>query len=275
MNRVIWTVTGKVQQYQRLLSLARDWRERWSVAGFLVHESWARLRKGEALTRDYRLDVQGARHFLAITRREPWVLEEIYIDRVYERLPDFVPRRGWTVVDLGANVGIFTVQQALRGARVHAVEPNPECYRRLRRAVEVNGLEDVVSTYPLAIGGGSGDATLVVGQSTLAGSLYHGGNEGSDAKRISVSMVTLDEAVERFHVRHIDMLKVDVERAEVDVLRGGRRTLRMTDRVIAECHSVELEQAVGDILVGAGFELRLRDQTSEDVGYSVVFYGRA
>jgi FkbM family methyltransferase len=266
----------EIDQYRRLLSAAQNWRERRSVLLYAAHEAWGRLRGGKALLAEVGLDLQGARHFPALRRSEVFVLEELYIDRIYERLPDFIPGPGWTVVDLGANVGMFTVQQALRGAHVFAFEPNPDCYRRLRRAVEANHAGHLVATYPVALGAASGTATLMVGKSSGAGSLFfHQDNRDPDARRYVVPLMTLDEAVLTLGISHIDLLKIDVEKAELDVLEGSRRILPLIDRIVMEYHSRELAVAARELLIGAGFELRLREPTYGGGELGNVFYSRA
>ena len=62
----------------------------------------------------------------------------------------------------GANSGVYTVQQARRGAHVYAFEPNPDCYRRLHKSVQLNGLDSRVSAADYALGATAAAAELIV-----------------------------------------------------------------------------------------------------------------
>src|SRR5205085_10427341 len=101
---------------------------------------------------DATLRVQGATYSVGLESDEVSIFTEIYQGHVYDRVPDFIPRPGWTVVDVGANVGLFAVQQARRGARVLAFEPNPDCYRRLSKTIAANGLGGTVRAFNVAVG---------------------------------------------------------------------------------------------------------------------------
>ncbi|MFA5355038.1 MAG: FkbM family methyltransferase, partial [Thermodesulfovibrionales bacterium] len=61
--------------------------------------------------------------------------------------------RGFTVLDIGANAGAFTVQAALAGSRVYSCEPHPENAKVLRENVKLNGLGGVVEVIEAAVVG--------------------------------------------------------------------------------------------------------------------------
>jgi FkbM family methyltransferase len=83
-----------------------------------------------------------------------------------------VPQTGWIVFDVGANAGVYTIQQARRGARVYAFEPNPDCYRRLQKSARLYNLESRVTAANCALGGQAGSTELVIpGPLTMGGSL--------------------------------------------------------------------------------------------------------
>jgi FkbM family methyltransferase len=107
-----------------------------------------------------------------VNSHETALFEEIYKDRGYEMVGDFVPKAGWTVFDVGANVGIFAVQEALRGAHVYAFEPNPDCYRRLTWTVEANNLCTKISAFNVAVAATPGSGTMLIERGfTLGGTI--------------------------------------------------------------------------------------------------------
>jgi FkbM family methyltransferase len=203
--------------------------------------------------RDHVLRLDGVTHVLGLRTGEMFTPVEIYRDAVYDKLPSFVTQPGWTVIDVGANAGVFSVQQALRGAHVYCFEPNPDCFRRLRKAVAANGVDHLVTASNAALGSKPGTARLSVPQGlTTMGSLRPewAGGEGED--HVTVELETIDRAMRRFGIGHVDLLKIDVEGLEIDVLGGAAASLAHVDRVVIEYHSMELGRQVHDILSAHG-----------------------
>jgi FkbM family methyltransferase len=148
---------------------------------------------------------------------------------VYARLPDFremsfwlrVLRPGDLFVDVGANIGIYTLLLASHGADVIAVEPADDARRLLEVNLGLNGLHAHI--VPTALGRAAGNAKLTAG---LGSSNYivtkpDGVPQGDEAA-IEVPISTLDEVLGD---RTAAGLKVDVEGFELDVLLGGSRAL--------------------------------------------------
>ena len=124
-------------------------------------------------------------------------------------------RPGMRIVDVGANVGYYTLLfERLAGpdASIVAIEPSRENVQELRRNVERNGLRNV-RIHTIAVGAYSGEATLA---ESLNGRVVPPG-EGTH----QVQMRTLDELLPE----RIDFLKIDVEGYESFVVDGARRVL--------------------------------------------------
>jgi FkbM family methyltransferase len=154
------------------LRLATGANEVVSVLRFVFKALIWQLKGSLNAQADETLHLRGVKHVLGLGTGEPFALPEIYWAKSYERLQDFAPQPGWTVFDVGANSGVYTVQQARRGAHVYAFEPNPDCYRRLQKSVRVNNLESRVTAANVALGAAAGSAELLVpGRYTLLGSL--------------------------------------------------------------------------------------------------------
>jgi FkbM family methyltransferase len=119
------------------------------------------------------------------------------------------------VVDLGANRGELSRQIRRRfGSRCFAVEPVPELLAAI-------GDDEVASKVQAAVVGSGGKATLTTSRNPEAASLYptiakHEGATGT----IVVPAVTLEALLERWQLTHVDLLKVDVEGAEVELLEA-------------------------------------------------------
>jgi FkbM family methyltransferase len=154
---------------------------------------------------------------------------------------------GGTFVDVGANIGFFTLLAAARvgaAGRVVALEPHPEIAAVLRGNVAMNALPNV-QVMQLAAADAAGTATLAGfeggnwGVSTIA----HGSAEGAPA--FEVRCAPLDEVLREAGVQTAELVKVDVEGAEPRVLRGMRDGLRAGryHRVLVELHPWEWADA--------------------------------
>jgi tRNA pseudouridine-54 N-methylase len=78
-----------------------------------------------------------------------------------------------------------------------------------------------------------------------------------------VEALTLDEVVEIYKVRKIDLMKIDVEGCEIEVLKGGERALQLVEKIVLECHSEELKRQVKAFLESKGFEEVLEKRLEE------------
>jgi FkbM family methyltransferase len=128
---------------------------------------------------------------------------------------------GSIVVDVGANVGFYTLtaaQEAGATGRVIAFEPNEHAANRLRENIALNGLinVDVVSA---ALGAQEGKLTFHLAPDSEGSSLY--AVESQDGPTTEVIVATLDRYLGSAGVTRVDLLKIDAEGAELDVLRGG------------------------------------------------------
>ena len=133
---------------------------------------------------------------------------------------------GDTFVDIGANVGFFTLYTShLVGpqGRIYAFEPNPEVFARLKRNVELNRLVNVW-IYPVALSDHKGASALFLGPPDNSGAASL--RRTASATAIQVPLDTFDDAFRDLGVARVAMIKIDVEGAEVLVLTRAVDTLR-------------------------------------------------
>jgi len=127
---------------------------------------------------------------------------------------------GQTVFDVGAAAGYYTLLSAQllgTGGRVVACEPEPKNFRFLRQHVAGNRLQNV-TLLPRAVGAESGSARFGGGTGTGTGRL-------TGAGQLIVAVERLDDLATEQKCSP-DFIKIDVEGAELDVLRGGEATIR-------------------------------------------------
>jgi FkbM family methyltransferase len=201
-------------------------------------------RKGLILHPKYRLKLYS--HYTSV-----WILVEVFEDDVYERV--FKIEKGDIVVDVGAHVGMFTVK-ALKEVReeglVIAIEPEERNFELLKRNTRDYKNVKLVKK---AVGDKTGRAILYI--SELSGE--HSIKKPSRAtKSIDVEVDTLDNILSSLGVSKVDFLKIDVEGAELEVLRGARGYLsegKIRKVAVAAYHYREEHKKVADFLSHHGF----------------------
>lgn len=173
---------------------------------------------------------------------------------------DFV-RPGSTVWDVGANVGLFSVMASgLAGptGTVVAIEPDAWLVRQLRRsAARVSHRAAPIEVLPCAIASRVGAARFTIGASSLATShlesVVGSPQAGGSRRTESVPVLTLDVLLETLPPPSV--VKIDVETAELEVLRGAHRLLMVHRPVLLVEVDVAQQREVADLLVDAGYAL--------------------
>lgn len=137
---------------------------------------------------------------------------------------------GSTAIDVGANVGVLTVQLARvvgDEGLVIACEPVPDNVTLLRRNLEINGLHNV-RVFPLAVGARNELVRLHLGTDAAAHSTIEVLSTWRTRKSMVVRQVTLDELWHGGERPLVSLVKIDVEGAELGVLQGASEMLATT-----------------------------------------------
>ncbi len=175
------------------------------------------------------------------------------------------------ILDLGANVGATAMRYAklFPGATVHAFEPFPETYLRLRTAV---GNAKNVQTHALAIADASGTRTFFFNQGHTTNSLlpvaesYNETLSNSDETKpvgqVEVPTSTVDAFCELQGISHVDVLKMDIQGGELMALRGAANMLgRDIDLIYSEVNFSKIYEGQAsfhelcELLTGYGYIL--------------------
>lgn len=173
---------------------------------------------------------------------------------------------GSVFVDVGAFLGIYTLRAARAGARVLAVEANPGTRGLLTKNLRRNRLEVTVLPYALSDIDGSAEYFVGDGDQSASGLA----ETRSNVRPIRVETKRLDNLLEG-DPPAADVVKIDVEGAELRVLSGMSRLLAsgrpMT--LVAECNPAGLARfgasprQLVERLETAGFEVRAIDEANE------------
>jgi FkbM family methyltransferase len=186
---------------------------------------------------------------------------------------DFL-KPGDTYVDIGANVGLFTLIAASRvgaSGRVVSFEPAAATFKGLLANVELNGFKQV-SCNKLAVGAAQSEMDMTVSLDGFDAwnSLTSSLSQPVEAKKIiteKVSCVTWDSfAQEHDLVGKVTMMKIDVEGWEAHVLEGARQTLSRPDAPLLQVEFTD------DACAAAGATCQQLYQALLDLGYKMYTY---
>lgn len=139
---------------------------------------------------------------------------------------------GMTFMDVGANLGLHTVLAAkLVGpsGRVFSFEPSRREFERLNENVRLNSMHNV-TTHRCAVSDRGGKVLLTVcddefGGFNSIGTVSHPAARDHVSHQEEVGSICLDEFVDTNDIGNLDVVKIDVEGAEVLTLKGARKLL--------------------------------------------------
>jgi amino acid adenylation domain-containing protein/FkbM family methyltransferase len=226
--------------------------------------------------------------------------QELFEKRNYLR-HNVTLRDGDCVFDIGANIGLFTlfVNDVCRNATVYAFEPIPTTFEALRTNVALYGLN--VKPYNCGLSERSGTATFTFYPQVSASSgMYADAGEDEQVTRAYMAnqderlmefaddlmegrfraetfrcpLKTVSEVIRENRVERIDLLKLDVEKSELDVLRGiADEDWPRIKQLVAEVHDLDgrLEQIIA-LLERHGFDITLdQDASFENTGLRHIY----
>lgn len=205
-----------------------------------------------------------------------------------------------TIVDVGANVGIFTLYAARRAlsARIISIEPFPDNFERLTRLVRANRLEARVTTLNYAIAGSSGEAMMdtelhvpsqhrrVISPLTnVVAAVYQGRgmpevpveqtSTVATSNGVPVRTETIVKMLEKVGMPNVDFAKFNIHGNEYEVLLSTSPSdLRRFRRLAVQYHEVPRELMIGkqqlfEHFIQAGFEVTSDEDTGRGSGLAV------
>lgn len=179
-------------------------------------------------------------------------------------IPGLRPKNGDTVVDIGANIGVFSLWAARRGAIVTAYEPHPDTYECLR----TNTAGKAVTAVQAAVVGTTPRGEIVrlymhdrySTRNTLIGREVDSGEQLG--RSIEVPAVSIDDVLGA----GCDLLKIDAEGGEFEICASASRaSLRRARRILVEFHRVAGDPVeLMTIMDEAGFDATILGE--EDAG---------
>jgi FkbM family methyltransferase len=171
---------------------------------------------------------------------------EPYTKRVFQ------PRKGETVIDVGAHFGMYTLNAAKKVGEdgiVISFEPDERNFNLLKKNVRLNGFRGV-KLYNKALDRSNGKKTLFLTVDPLFSSLLP---STETRGKIAIETLTLDSVIQDLKLTQIDWVKIDVEGNELSVLEGGINTFtNLVNRIIIETSNPDVIR----FLLKRGFKIQ-------------------
>jgi FkbM family methyltransferase len=152
-----------------------------------------------------------------------------HFERGTETLFGEIVKKGMTVIDIGANLGIYSLIALRAGCIVYAYEPSPRTFGILEKNIKVNGYQDngCAHLFNHAVSENNGITEL----SIVEGICGHNNIfDKSVENRMEVTVVSIDNHLNDIPI--IDVVKIDVEGAELSVLKGLRETISKNHEIV-------------------------------------------
>ncbi len=172
-------------------------------------------------------------------------------------------KQGDVVLDIGANIGYYSILASKlvgKKGKVYAFEPDPQNIKLLYKNIKLNNCRNI-TVIEAALGSKKGKLDLIQDLSNPGESKL---SKKNIANSVKVKVLTLDQFVKTEKIKKIDLIKIDVEGAEPDVLKGSIKTLRLNKslKLFIECNPQALKAfnqdkvALTAYLRGMDFELK-------------------
>ncbi|QNU67956.1 FkbM family methyltransferase [Ruminiclostridium herbifermentans] len=127
------------------------------------------------------------------------------------------------VIDAGANMGMFSILAAKKGAKVYAFEPQAVFLNYLNQNCKLNSLEGNISIYNFAVSSHECETSLSVNRDNLLSASINIDRKGHFE---TVKCISIDNWVATNHIPRIDFIKADIEGAERLLIDGAKYTIQ-------------------------------------------------
>jgi FkbM family methyltransferase len=165
-------------------------------------------------------------------------------------------KAGDVVYDIGANAGFYSLLASVTvGATgyVYSFEPSPRNLQELKRHMQLNHIKNC-TVIDAAVSSADGQATFDISDDRCTGHLAANGS-------LRVRTLTLDGLVSRGEIRAPNLMKIDIEGAELDCLHGASQVIQEYRPVIfLATHGQEMHSACIELLAKWNYSLTSLDE---------------
>jgi FkbM family methyltransferase len=150
---------------------------------------------------------------------------------------------GSTFIDLGAHWGTHSlyVRKIIgQNGNIFAAEPNPENVELLEKSIEENSIKNI-EPINVAVTSSVGQSDLMVpGQSSMSALADY--DDFDSYSKIQVETTTIDKIIERKDISSVDLLKMDIQGAEADAIKGMHEAVELIEHMYIDFHSGQVSE---------------------------------
>jgi len=161
------------------------------------------------------------------------------------------------IIDLGAQIGFFSVFASRKAEKIFAFEPVTENFELLKKNIKLNKLENKIFPFNLAVSDKKGKEKIFLSETNTGSHSIYGFKEPEQEKGssinyflngkgfskknfVEVSSITLDEIFTANKINQCDLLKIDIEGAEYNVLYNlSDSCFKKIHRIVMEVHDID------------------------------------
>ncbi len=233
----------------RIVRLISNW------AAFLLF--YLGLRQGPCS-----VNFRGGTRICGINEAVTGTIAVVFVRRHYGRLSACN-----TIVDIGANVGVFSLYAALEcpDARLYCYEPVRSNFNTLCENIKTNGYSDRIKAINFGVAAHPGPRRIYLTSSQTHSFVQSAISEETEI----IQCTTLTDLINDNHIECVDFLKMNCEGAEYEILEAGVDALRFVRNIRMEYHNLECNECqAGNLcsyLCSAGFTIeRLKEYSKAD-----------
>lgn len=174
-------------------------------------------------------------------------------------------------IDIGANIGFYSIIMAAKGSNVIAIEPNPKTLARLNYNVSLNNFSNKITVLPLGVGE-KGDCEL-----SFAGDLGSASTRtvfSRNNKTIKITTLPLLDILRSQNIERIDGLKIDIEgtedRALIPFFKDSQESFWPRCLVIEHCNRVYWQNDVIKFILNLGYYVSVQTRSNTIIEKKII-----
>lgn len=198
---------------------------------------------------------------------DEWIQQQIYFLGTWDRrglnfLRNYL-KKDDVFIDVGANIGAYSLVASKivgKGGRIHSFEPVTKVFERFGENIRLNNMTNITANQK-AVYNTSDIISIFVSSVENAGmsSVFHHDSESGIIEKVQA--ITIDDYVDKMNLQRVNMIKIDIEGAELFALQGMQNTLKkfrpitiieISEDVLKNSNQSGLE--VSDFMKSMGYE---------------------
>jgi len=202
-------------------------------------------------------------------------MSEVFLRRDYDKF--FEVKKDDIVIDVGAQIGAFSVLAGNKDAKVYSFEPEKNNFELLNENVKANLFTKKIKCFNFAIDAKKGTGYLNISKNLGGHSFFNevatiGSNQKIDLEKQKIEKITLKDIFDINKLNRCDFLKMDCEGAEYDVIfNTSKKILEKIEKISMEYHVLDENNEIKmkEFLEKNGFKVTMTKQS--DIGTGMIY----